>query len=101
MTTSFEECAGARGLRLSSIEIVRYLSHLRHGAIIDPADLATMDKLQLGWDEKAPNAWAGTFWHAGDLLPADNKLGAPPAHLRRDVRRRHRSIDDRQLTAGE
>ena len=59
-----------RGLRLSSVEIVRYLVHLRHGKTIDPADLATMDALRAGWRE-AGNLGAGTppgvYWHGGEL----------------------------------
>lgn len=84
LSTSGEECAGARGTRLNAVEIVRYLVHLRHGAIIDPADLATMDALRLGWNEdsdggdgdqngikdgKPDNPLSpGVFWHGGDLI---------------------------------
>ena len=64
------ECAGNAGLRLNAVEIVRYLAHLRHGAIIDPQDLATMDALRAGWRE-AGNLGAGTppgvYWHGGEL----------------------------------
>ena len=79
MGTSSEECAGARGLRLNAIDIVRHLSHLRYGTLVHPDDLASMDTLELGWDEKAPGAWPGTFWHAGDLMPA-NKAPGPQLH---------------------
>lgn len=68
------ECPGNAGLRLSAIEIVRYLAHLRHGTIIDPADLATMDALRAGWRE-ATNLGAGTppgvYWHGGGLNAPD------------------------------
>jgi hypothetical protein len=30
---------------------VKYLAHLRHGSIIHPDDLATMDQLRAGWNE--------------------------------------------------
>jgi CubicO group peptidase (beta-lactamase class C family) len=69
-----EQCPGNAGLRLSSIEIVQYLAHLRHGTIIDPADLAKMDELRAGWRE-ANNLGAGTpagvYWHGGGLQQAD------------------------------
>ena len=58
-------CAGNAGLRLSAIELVRYLAHLRHGNIIDPADLKTMDDGRLGWNY----ASNGTFGHGGALNP--------------------------------
>lgn len=82
--TSSEECAGARGIRLSAREHVQFLAYLRHGAIINPADLAKMDELRLGWNEdsnggdgdqfgvkdgKPDNASSiGAFWHGGDLI---------------------------------
>jgi CubicO group peptidase (beta-lactamase class C family) len=69
-----EQCPGNAGLRLSSIEIVQYLAHLRHGTIIEPVDLATMDALRAGWRE-ANNLGAGTpagvYWHGGGLQQAD------------------------------
>ena len=58
-------CAGNAGLRLSSIELVRYLAHLRHGNIIDPADLKTMDDEKLGWNRGS----GGAHGHGGALLP--------------------------------
>ncbi len=63
-----DQCAGNAGLRLSSIEVVRYLTHLRHGTIIDPLDLAQMDKLLLGWDKGSAN---GAFQHGGDITMSD------------------------------
>jgi len=82
--TIAEECAGARGIRLSAIQHVQLLAHLRHGDIIDPDDLDEMDDLQLGWHEdsgggdggqfgdedgKPDNALSlGNFWHGGALL---------------------------------
>ena len=85
LTTHYEECAGHRGYRMSALDIVRYLAHLRHGSIIHPADLATMDALRLGWNEDsnggdggqyggpadgiADNPLSpGVFWHGGDLI---------------------------------
>jgi len=78
--SSKEECAGARGIALSAVQLVQYLAYLRHGSIIDPADLATMDELRAGWSENA-NGYdgngdgkpdndlsPGVFWHGGDLL---------------------------------
>ena len=60
-------CAGNAGLRLSSLEMVRYLAHLRHGSIVHPDDLAKMDELRLGWSH--PNSLsgepAGARWHGG------------------------------------
>lgn len=82
--TNSDECAGARGIALSAIELAQYLTALRHGSIINPADLATMDLLRAGWSEdsnggdggengvqdgKADNAMSpGVHWHGGDLL---------------------------------
>lgn len=78
--TSNEECAGARGIAMSAVQLVQYLAHLRHGSIIAPADLATMDKLRAGWAENAngfdgnndgnpDNTMSpGVFWHGGALL---------------------------------
>lgn len=82
--TNSGECAGARGIALSAVELTQYLTALRHGSIINPADLATMDLLRAGWDEDSnggdggengvqngvPDNWRspGAFWHGGDLL---------------------------------
>lgn len=83
--TSSEECAGARGIALSSVQLVQYLAHLRHGTMLDPADRATMDKLRAGWNEDSNGGdggqyggpadgvadnWRspGAFWHGGALL---------------------------------
>ncbi len=77
-------CGGHMGLRLSSMQHVQLLAHLRHGTIINPADLATMDQLRAGWDEDSnggdggqagqqdgiadtPGS-VGAFWHAGDAV---------------------------------
>lgn len=54
--TNSDECAGARGIALSSVQLVQCLAHLRHGPIINPADLDKMDELS-----------PGAFWHGGDL----------------------------------
>jgi len=82
--TSSGECAGARGIALSSVQLLQYLAHLRHGSIINPADLATMDALRAGWNEDSNGGDGGengvqdgvadnfrspgVFWHGGDLL---------------------------------
>ena len=84
MSSPADQCAGNAGLRLSSTEVVRYLAHLRHGAIIEPADLATLDAIRGGWaedsdggdggqngtlDGKPDNVLSpGVFWHGGALL---------------------------------
>lgn len=54
-------CAGNAGLRLSSTELVRYLAHLRHGSIVHPDDLKTMDAQYLGWS----GGDNGARWHGG------------------------------------
>ena len=64
-----------RGLRLSATEIVRYLAHLRHGTIVHPDDLKTMDDLRVGWaaaNNKSGEP-AGARWHGG----AFNGDGSP------------------------
>jgi len=69
-------CAGNAGLRLSSIEMVRYLAHLRHGTIIHPDDLETMDTQapRLGWSKSSNTGdKLGVYWHDG----AFNNEGAP------------------------
>jgi CubicO group peptidase (beta-lactamase class C family) len=71
-------CAGNAGLRLSSIDIVRYLATLRSGKILHPDDLATMDSLRLGWSENSNGGYDpnhdgvsdnpesfGVWWHDG------------------------------------
>jgi CubicO group peptidase (beta-lactamase class C family) len=60
-------CAGNAGLRLSSVEMVRYLAHLRHGSIVHPDDLKTMDDLRLGWSQASnlDGEPAGARWHGG------------------------------------
>ena len=80
MTKSEVECAGADGIHLNAIEIVRYLAHLRHGTLVEPADLKLMDALLLGWDENSNGSDAehddapdeplspGAFWHAGRFI---------------------------------
>lgn len=76
-------------LPVSSVQLVKYLAHLRHGSIINPADLDTMDGLRAGWSEDAnggdggekgvldglpDNALSpGVYWHAGDLFGSNNR----------------------------
>ena len=43
-----DECAGYRGLRLSSLRMVKVLANLRHGTLVDPADRALMDQQLVG-----------------------------------------------------
>lgn len=57
-------CASNAGLRLSSIEVVRWLSHLRFGKVMHPDDVATMDELNAGWDQ---GWYAGGHRHGGDF----------------------------------
>jgi CubicO group peptidase (beta-lactamase class C family) len=87
--TNSDECAGARGIALSSVQLLQYLAHLRHGSIINPADLATMDQLRAGWNEDsnggdggqsgAPDGVAdnalspGAYWHGGDLFGSNGR----------------------------
>jgi len=67
-----DECAGARGLRLSAVEHATLLAHLRHGDIIEDEDLDAMDDENLGWDERAGlGKWSAAFWHGGALLGAN------------------------------
>lgn len=82
--TGTGECAGARGIAMSAVQLVQYLAHLRHGSIIHPDDLAVMDSLRAGWNEDSNGGdggengvldgvadnWRspGVFWHGGDLL---------------------------------
>ena len=84
--TNSDECAGARGIALSSVQLLQYLVHLRHGSIINPADLATMDSLRAGWNEDSNGGDGGengvlnglpdnplspgAYWHGGDLFDA-------------------------------
>ncbi|MCX6402135.1 MAG: serine hydrolase [Propionibacteriales bacterium] len=87
--TGAEECAGARGLAMSSTQLVQYLSKLRAGAIISQADLDWMDEQRAGWNEDSNGGdggqyggpadgeadnWRspGAYWHGGDLI-GDNK----------------------------
>ena len=87
--TGSSECAGARGIALSSVQLLQYLAHLRHGSIIHPDDLATMDQLRAGWSEDANGGdggefgaldgvadnWRspGAFWHGGDLYGSGDR----------------------------
>jgi CubicO group peptidase (beta-lactamase class C family) len=82
--TSSAECAGARGLAMSSAQLVQYLSKLRAGAIIGQADLDWMDEYRAGWNEDSNGGDGGqygtqdgvadnfrspgAYWHGGDLL---------------------------------
>ena len=63
------QCAGNAGLRLSSIELVRYLAHLRHGTIVHAADRQAMDAGMLGWNRRPA---AGALAHGGVLRGAGN-----------------------------
>ncbi len=69
LVTAADECAGHRGLRLSSIEMVRFLAHLRHGTLVHPDDRALMDQQLLGWSESSNG---GVFWHGGDVRTPGN-----------------------------
>lgn len=87
--TGSEECAGARGLAMSSAQLVQYLSKLRSGAIIGQADLDWMDEYRAGWNEDsnggdggqngvedgiADNPLSpGAYWHGGDLFGGSNR----------------------------
>ena len=65
---------GNAGLRLSATEMVRYLAHLRHGTIVHPDDLKTMDDLRLGWAAGNNSGEpAAARWHGG----AFNGDGSP------------------------
>ena len=80
ITASF--CGGHMGVRLSTMQHVQLLAHLRHGTIIDPHDLAKMDELRMGCNEDSNGGDGGqggvqdgvpdtagslgAFWHAGD-----------------------------------
>lgn len=87
--TGTEECAGARGLAMSSAQLVQYLSKLRSGAIVSQADLDWMDEQRAGWNEDSNGGdggqyggpadgeadnWRspGAYWHGGDLI-GDNQ----------------------------
>lgn len=71
------ECYGATGLRLNSIEMVRYLSHLRFGSILPKDAVAQMDSYLGGWD-KSSN---GTFEKGGDLTMSAEHIGdEDPTH---------------------
>lgn len=87
--TGSEECAGARGLAMSSAQLVQYLTKLRSGAIIGQADLAWMDENRAGWNEDSNGGDGGQFgvedgiadnllspgahWHGGDLFGGSNR----------------------------
>ena len=58
------QCFGATGLRLNSIEMVRYLSHLRFGSILPKDAVTEMDSVLGGWDAASSR---GTFEKGGDL----------------------------------
>jgi len=58
------ECHGATGLRLNSIEMVRYLSHLRFGSILPQDAVSEMDSVLGGWNGDSSY---GTFVKGGDL----------------------------------
>lgn len=83
-------CGGHMGIRLSTMQHVQLLSHLRHGTIINPLDLAKMDELRLGWDEDSNGGDGGqfgtqngvpdtagsigAFWHGGDGSAGPNDV---------------------------
>ena len=58
------QCFGATGIRLNSIEMVRYLSHLRFGSILPKDAVTEMDSVLGGWDGASSG---GTFEKGGDL----------------------------------
>jgi CubicO group peptidase (beta-lactamase class C family) len=68
------QCFGATGLRLNSIEMVRYLSHLRFGSILPKDAVTEMDSVLGGWDFASSN---GTFVKGGDLTWSAANVGDP------------------------
>lgn len=88
--TGNEECAGARGLAMSSAQLLQYLTKLRAGAIISQADLDWMDENRGGWNEDSNGGDGGQFgvedgiadnprspgayWHGGDLFGGGREL---------------------------
>lgn len=68
------QCFGATGLRLNSIEMVRYLSHLRFGSILPKDAVTEMDSVLGGWDAASSN---GTFEKGGDLTLGAVDVGDP------------------------
>lgn len=75
-TTPETECAGHAGIALTSVQLLQYLAHLEHGAIIHDDDLATMQELRAGWNLKSDGYDGNGDGEADDKLSIGNYFQA-------------------------
>lgn len=76
LTGSGEQaCAGHRGLHLSAIDMVRFMTHLRHGSIVSPGVRKLMDAGRLGWNPNSNVTYPGVYWHGGDGFVGSGREG--------------------------
>jgi CubicO group peptidase (beta-lactamase class C family) len=60
-------CGGHANLRLSALDLARFMAYLTHGKLLNTAGTTLMDSARLGWDKSSNSSSApGVYWHGGD-----------------------------------
>jgi len=63
----FDGCGGHANLRLSAMDLARFMAYLTHGKLLNAAGTTQMDTGKLGWSQNSNSASApGVYWHGGD-----------------------------------
>lgn len=74
--TSWANCGGDVGLRLSARDLARFMVHLDNGTLLSPAWRFVMDYYRLGWETKSntnSNGRKGKWWHGGVWNKSSNR----------------------------
>lgn len=60
-------CGGHANLRLSALDLARFMAYLTHGKLLNAAGTTLMDTGKLGWLQGSnPGSAPGVYWHGGD-----------------------------------
>ncbi|MGI9285926.1 MAG: serine hydrolase domain-containing protein [Pseudomonadales bacterium] len=74
--TSWPNCGGHVGLRLSARDLVRFLVHLENGTLLSPVWRFVMDYYRLGWRKDSntnSKGRKGKWWHDGVWNKSSNR----------------------------
>lgn len=74
--TSWPNCGGHAGLRLSARDLSRILVALRKGKLLSPPWRFAMDQFRLGWDKSSntnKNGRKNKWWHGGAWNKSSNR----------------------------
>ncbi len=74
--TSWPNCGGHAGLRLSARDLVRFMYHLDQGDLLSPQARFAMDVFRLGWNQNSntnSNGRKNKWWHGGSWNQSSNR----------------------------